>query len=264
MKTILSDEGRRELDALAAEHALLAFDFDGTLAPIVGDRHAARVSPRRRGLMRTLALLYPCAVVSGRPRADVARRVGAIPLVAVVGSHGAEPGYGPRDHSLRGLVVDWLRTLRGELSLVPGVDVEDKWFSVAVHYRDVPSRSGGRALVLAAAGALDGARVVPGRSVVNVLPREAPHKGTALGELVRRIGRRPVLYVGDDRTDEYAFGCESTRLGVRVGRTARSRARWYVPDEAAVDDLLAALIAARTRRDGLADRAERLARSLRC
>src|SRR6266536_2981490 len=215
MKTILSVDGRGALDDLAARRALLAFDFDGTLAPIVGDRDAAQMRPETRRLLRALALLYPCAVISGRER-----------------------------------------------GIVPGLDVEDKWFSVAVHYRHVRSRATARGLVLRVATALERARVFGGRAVMNIVPAEAPDKGSALQELLRRAGPRPVLYVGDDRTDEDVFRSTRVDVGVHVGRTARSAAAWYVPRQAAVDDLLRALIAACTRRDGLGDRSEGLLRAV--
>jgi hypothetical protein len=51
-------------------------------------------------------------------------------------------------------------------------------------------------------------------------------------------------------------------VGVRVWRTARSAARWYLPAQVAVDELLRALLAARTRRDGRGDRWEGLARAI--
>lgn len=257
MNRILSAEGLGALDDLAARHALLAFDFDGTLAPIVADRAAACVPAATRRMLRALSLLYPCAVVSGRARADVAARLDRIPLFAVVGNHGAEAGFGRLDRARRARVAAWLRTLKKDLSLVPGLDVEDKWFSVAVHYRHVPSRAAARALVMAVASTLEGARVFSGHAVVNVVPREAPDKRAAVRELVRRAGPRPVLYVGDDRTDEDVLG--AVDVGVRVGRTARSAARWYLAAQAAVDDLLRALLAARTRHDGIGDRADRLA-----
>jgi len=262
MKTILSVDGRGALDDLAARRALLAFDFDGTLAPIVADRDAAEMRPETRRLLRALALLYPCAVVSGRARADVAARVADIPLFAVVGNHGAEAGHGPLDRSRRARVLSWVRILRRELGVVPGVDVEDKWFSVAVHYRHVRSRAAARGLVLRVATALERARVFGGHAVMNVVPAEAPDKGSALQELLRRAGPRPVLYVGDDRTDEDVFSSPRVDVGVRVGRTARSAAAWYVPRQVAVDDLLRALIAACTRRDGLGDRSAGLVRAV--
>ena len=77
MIPILSGEGDDILDQIAAARALLAFDYDGTLAPYTDERTAAGMRPETRTLLRTVALLYPCAVVSGRARADVAARVRA-------------------------------------------------------------------------------------------------------------------------------------------------------------------------------------------
>ncbi len=262
MKNILTEDARRVLDGLAAQRALLAFDFDGTLAPIVSDREAAEMRPETRRLLRAVALLYPCAVISGRARADVAARVDGVPLLAVVGNHGAEAGFGPLDRSSRARILSWVRTLRRDLGLVEGIDVEDKTFSVAVHYRHVRERAAARALVLRVTGGLEGARVFGGHAVVNVVPVDSSDKGSALEELLGRVGRRPVLYVGDDRTDEDVFRSERVEVAVRVGRTARSAAGWFVPRQGAVDDLLRALIAACTRRDGLGDRSDSLARAL--
>lgn len=260
MRAILSREGATVLDRLAAERALIALDFDGTLATLVADRDGAHLTGCTRGLLRTLALLYPCAVVSGRARADVAARLAGIPLFAVVGCHGAEPGRGPRDRSARARVLGWKRILQGELGLVPGVDLEDKGFSIAVHYRQVPSRAAARWLLRESAPLLEGARIHAGRGVVNVAPGDGPDKGSALAEVLRRAGPRPVLYVGDDATDEAAF--RAADVAVRVGRTARSAARWYVPRQREIDGLLRALVAACTRRDGLGDRSDRLARAV--
>jgi trehalose 6-phosphate phosphatase len=262
MRSILSPEGRDVLDELAARQALLAFDFDGTLAPIVADRDAARVRPETLAFLRVLAILYPCAIISGRARADVAARVSRIPLIAVIGNHGAEAGFGPVDRSGREEIVAWKRRLKAELSYVPGIDVEDKGYSLAVHFRQVPSWPAARHLSLRAASALEGARVSGGHAVVHVTPAGAPDKGTAIGDLLRRIGSRSVLYVGDDRTDEKVFRSPLVDVGVRVGRTARSAARWYLPAQAAIDELLGALLAARTRRDGRGDRWEGLARTV--
>ncbi len=262
MRSILSDEARSLLGDLASRHALLAFDFDGTLAPIVPDRDAAQVRPETRPLLRALSVLYPCAVISGRSRADVSARLRGLPLFAIVGNHGAEAGRGPLDRTQRERLVEWKRSLKHDLSLVPGIDVEDKGFTLAVHYRHVPAPAAARDLVLRAAAELDGARVSRGRAVVNVAPCDAPDKGTALSDLVRRAGPRPVLYVGDDRTDEQVFRSASVDVGVRVGRTARSLARWYVSRQAAVDDLLRALLAARSRVDGQERRWEGLVRAV--
>jgi trehalose 6-phosphate phosphatase len=109
-----------------------------------------------------VALLYPCTVISGRARADIAERVDGIPLFAVVGNHGAEAGYGPLDRSRRARVLSWVRALRRDFALVDGIEVEDKTFSIAVHYRRVRERAAARGLVVRVTRGLEGARCSAG------------------------------------------------------------------------------------------------------
>ena len=60
MISVLSDEGVSILDQIAAARALLAFDYDGTLAPYTDERDLAELRAETRTLLRTAALLYPC------------------------------------------------------------------------------------------------------------------------------------------------------------------------------------------------------------
>ena len=66
MSDLLSPDMESEVAALARPGTLIVLDFDGTLAPIVGDRNAAGMSGRTRAVLRRLAGLYPVAVLSGR------------------------------------------------------------------------------------------------------------------------------------------------------------------------------------------------------
>jgi trehalose 6-phosphate phosphatase len=123
------------------------------------------------------------------------------------------------------------------------VTIEDKRLSLAVHYRQSPDHGRAREAIRAAASRLARARVVGGKCVVNVVPRGAPHKGTALEAERQRLRCDAALYVGDDETDEDVFALPARgRIGIRVGREPGSRARYYVRDQAQVDALLAALI----------------------
>jgi trehalose 6-phosphate phosphatase len=262
MRSILSFEGRLALGELAARHALIAFDFDGTLAPFVATPGDAQIPDETRRLLRVASLLYPCAVISGRSRRDLAPRLDGIPLMAVVGNFGAEPGRGPTDRTRREQVVAWKRVLARELSLVPGIEIEDKVFSISVHFRNVPARPAARRLIADVAATLEGARVFRCPVVVNVIPSDAPEKGDAIAEVLERTGPRPALYVGDDSTDESAFGSPLVTVGVRVGRTSRSSAAWYVTGQGEIEAILRVLIHARTHLDGLGDRSEALARAI--
>jgi trehalose 6-phosphate phosphatase len=135
MNRILSPAAAHVVEEIARTRTLLAFDFDGTLAPIVADRCAAAMRPTTRALLRTVALLYPSAVVSGRTRSDVAARVANVPLVAVIGNHGAEPGFGPVDAAIAARVAAWRGAVESTLDPDDAIDLEDKRLSLAFHYR---------------------------------------------------------------------------------------------------------------------------------
>ena len=96
MKSILGAEPRRLLSAFAQSRCLLAFDFDGTLAPIVSDPDRAKMRSSTNDLLLELSRLYPCVVISGRSVADVRQRVVGLGLKGIVGNHGIEPSQGTR------------------------------------------------------------------------------------------------------------------------------------------------------------------------
>ncbi len=261
MIPILSIAGARVVDDIARSRALIAFDFDGTLAPIVDHRDEAQMRPETRDLLRAVSLLYPCAVISGRMRSDVAARVARVPLVAIVGCHGTEAGFGPVERSLERQVAAWRSSLQSRLEGVEGVEIEDKRFGLAVHYRRARFPSEAERWVLSAAKELAGARVSGGHAVVNVAPRDAPTKGDAIRALCRRLDAKLAVYVGDDCTDEEAFRSDVVRISIRVGESRKSSAHYSLADQGQVDDLLRALVAARARQDGLGDRWDGLVRA---
>jgi trehalose 6-phosphate phosphatase len=245
MKSLFSREGRQILQDICERRVLVAFDFDGTLAPIVRDPDAAAMRKRTAALLATVARRYPCVVISGRARADVMTKVAAIPLRAVLGNHGMEPWAGLA--GARRLVARWRRQLAGRLPAVKGVVLDDKGPSLAIHYRRAEARAEMRRRILAAVADLPRARVLTGKMVVNVLPVHAPNKGTAVVRLCRRLRCEATIYVGDDDNDEDAFALatKASVLGIRVGRSRRSHARYYLPRQRDVDALLAALVMAR-------------------
>src|SRR5258707_11725213 len=89
-------ESQAGLDALLADpsHALVAADFDGTLAPIVARPQDARPQPAALPALTPLAAAVgTVAVITGRPAADAVALggLGALPRLGVVGHHGWEP-----------------------------------------------------------------------------------------------------------------------------------------------------------------------------
>ncbi len=249
MKHILAPAHREVLATLARKRALLAFDFDGTLAPIVPDRKAARMRSETRRLLARVCAVYPCAVISGRRRADIERRLNGVRPRYVVGNHGLEPGTGLNEFA-RVIAAARVRLAR-VLAGWPGVELEEKRYSLAVHYRRSMHSAKTRAAIHAAIAALpQPLRIVGGKLVVNAIPDPAPDKGDALQRLCVRAAADAALFIGDDVTDEDAFTLPSAALPrllltIRVGRSRGSAARYYLRDQAEIDDLLALLIALR-------------------
>ena len=243
---VLGPEGRRALQRLARSRGLVAFDFDGTLAPIARSPEAVRVRPRTRELLAAVAKLYPCAVISGRGLADLRHMLDGIELAALAGSHGAESSWeGPLPVPVR--AGDWAVSLRARLQGQPGVVVERKPLGVALHYREAPDRAAARSAILELVEEIPSVRVLPGKQVVEIVSEGAPTKGHALSEIRRRVEAETAFYAGDDVTDEDAFreGGPDTLVSVRVGGGRSSAAGFMVPSQRDVDAVLAELVALR-------------------
>lgn len=240
MEYALSHSARHVMAQLIRERTLYAFDFDGTLSPIVEDPQHAGMRPRTQTLLTCLAAERPCVVISGRGRADLLQRVEGIGLAQAIGNHGAETGAAVRPPNPG--VAQWKSVLEPALAGIPGVWVEDKELSLAVHYRHAPKDVDARCRILAAARNLPHARVFGGKRVVNLVLDTAPHKGHALAAERDRLDCDWVLYVGDDETDEDAFSLGGNIVPVRVGLKQRSHAHYYLRTQREIDRLLAVLV----------------------
>lgn len=254
MKNLLAKENAKTLSSLAQSRALLAFDFDGTLAPIVAERDQAQMRRETAVLLGALCALYPCAVVSGRAREDVDGKLGSAAVKYVMGNHGLEPGTHLLHYEREMRHVR--RVIASALMGVPGVDVEDKRYSLSLHYRQARRKLETRSSIEQVIAALHlPVRIVDGKDVVNVVPVGAPHKGDALVQLSRIEDSQATLYVGDDVTDEDVFSLgsnpwfqDSNLLGVRIGRSRWSGATYFLRNQQEIDRLLAKLISLRERR----------------
>ncbi|GAB2993261.1 trehalose-phosphatase [Streptomyces pseudoechinosporeus] len=222
LPTPATPAGRDGLDALLArpERAVLAFDFDGTLAPIVPDPEQARAHPEAVPALAALApKVASVAVVTGRP-ADVAVRHGGFAGVpglehlVVLGHYGAE-----RWDAVTGTVTappphPGVATVRAELPGVldragasQGTWIEEKGRAVAVHTRRAEDPQAAFEALrepLTDLATRHGLVVEPGRLVLELRP-PGMDKGVALREYVREVGAGAVAYVGDDLGDLPAF-----------------------------------------------------------
>jgi trehalose 6-phosphate phosphatase len=238
--------GSEEVERIARADALLAFDFDGTLAPIVDDPDRAAPRPGTRRLLSQLAQLYPCAVISGRAERQVRELLAGVTVWYAVGNGCLDE---PESIEQRFRTVRrWLEPLRERIGSLPGVAIEDKGVSLAIHYRGALDGAQARDAIRDAASLLDSVRVVPGKEAMHLLPEGAPDKASVLQRLCAQLRCDVVLYVGDDGTDEAAFSAGPWVVGVRVGSSETSAARYFLRDQEEVDDLLERLVALRARK----------------
>jgi trehalose 6-phosphate phosphatase len=142
VKAILGRTQRATLARFARRRLLVAFDYDGTLAPIVKTPTRTAMRTRTRRALRELAARYPCVVISGRSRRDLLRRLRGLGVAQAIGNHGAEPS--PRARKLRTRVRLWRRSLARRLRGLAGVTIEDKGLSITVHYRRSPDHGRAR------------------------------------------------------------------------------------------------------------------------
>ncbi len=239
MKYLFSIEGRRALKELARADTLYAFDFDGTLAPIVADRQDAAIPAVIRRLLRGVSRVVPTAIVSGRALKDLRERVdGTVPYL--IGNHGLEGSAAPAIMADRAQEVCalWRTQLAGlgDAALqAAGAEVEDKGLTLSIHYPDSHHQRITQAAALNVLQTLAPLpRLILGKHVINAVPPGSPHKGTALLSLMVRLHCHRAVYVGDDQTDEDIFGIDSKMvLGIRVGRNTESKAAYYLQERQA-------------------------------
>jgi len=238
MKHLFTPPGEQALHTVMALRPLLAFDFDGTLAPIVARPDDARVSSAIAQQLRQLATMCPVAIVTGRSVADVAQRLGFEPHF-IVGNHGAEdpldtspPHTSPSLDALRQRLA-----AAGPALAAAGVSIEDKRFSLALHYRLARDRDAAQAAIDQLLGTLEpGLETFGGKCVMNVVDTQAPDKGDAVVKLVERTGTAAAVFVGDDVNDEAVFVRAPPHwLTVRIGRDdPKSRAAYFLDGHAEV------------------------------
>jgi trehalose 6-phosphate phosphatase len=229
------------LEDLARQNTLCAFDFDGTLAPIVPSPWQASMRPRTRELLTQLARLYPCAIFSGRSRDDLVGKVEGIGIRELAGNHGAELAR-PNGLVVQPDVSSWKLALEDSLDSLPGVWIEDKGISLAVHYRQQPDKKEARRRIRRAVRLMEGVRTIGGKQVVNIIADGAPNKGEAVLITRDQLSCDWILYVGDDDNDEDAFAIEGNIVSVRVGKKRGSHARFFLRHQDEIDSLLELLI----------------------
>ncbi|WP_028848602.1 trehalose-phosphatase [Thermocrispum agreste] len=242
----LPAELRRAIVHIARTPRLLvACDYDGTLAPIVENPDNARPRPESVGALRSLAALHETttAVISGRALRDLATLSRLPAEVHLVGSHGSEFDIGfvheidPKAKALHRRLEEELNRL---VDGVPGVSLEVKPASIAVHVRKASQEDAARVLDAVHQGPAtwEGITVTDGKAVVE-LAVVATDKGHALDVVRHQAGATAAMFLGDDVTDEKAFArLSGPDVGIKVGE-GETLAQYRIRDTEDVATVLA-------------------------
>lgn len=219
-------EGRLE-----GKRPAVFLDYDGTLTPIVDRPEDAVISDSMREAVEGLAERCPVCVVSGRDRPVVQELMGLDNLI-VAGSHGFDiwsPDEGKiereEDDDFDGLLDEVKVRVREEVEPIGGTSVEPKAASVAVHYRLVSEDERPRVKEVVdeiLGDHPDDLKMTPGKMVYEIQPNIDWDKGKAVLHILEtlELDRDDVvpIYIGDDVTDEDAFGAISEMgIGIFVG-----------------------------------------------
>jgi trehalose 6-phosphate phosphatase len=214
------------------DQTAILLDIDGTLLDLVPTPREVWVPP---GLSKTLNRLLQrtsgaLALVSGRSLNDI-DLIFAPEQFPAVGGHGAEMRVSQDTEAIATQAPPMDKELKRRLAAIaklsPGILLEDKGYSLALHYRLAPhAEKAIYAAVSLIRADLPNApiEVMPGKCVC-----EIKHSGFSKASAVRELmthepfkGRRP-LFVGDDVTDESVFAImpDLGGLAFSVGRRAR-------------------------------------------
>jgi trehalose 6-phosphate phosphatase len=212
---------------LPPEQTAFFFDFDGTLVELAPTPDGVLVRPDMLALLRELrrATHGAVAIVSGRGIDSIDAFLG-MPDLPVAGLHGAERRDANGDTQRVGFNDQRLLHMEQVLAEVvrthPGMLLEIKGASLALHYRNAPEREpeARASTERLAADFADAYVLQPGKMVYEIKPKDVD-KGRSLRAFLDEppfAGRRPV-FAGDDLTDEKGFAVVNAQggLSIKVG-----------------------------------------------
>ena len=236
----LSPEDRQAPDAVPVPRAMvphlsetaILLDIDGTLLDLAPTPREVWVPP---DLAKTLTGLLArtsgaLALVSGRSLNDI-DLIFAPEAFPAVGGHGAEMRLSTDSEAVATHAPPMDKELKLRLAAIaklsPGILLEDKGYSLALHYRLAPHAEKAiyEAVSLIRADLPNAPiEVLPGKCVCEI-KHAGFNKASGVLELMKHApfqGRRPI-FIGDDVTDESVFAImpEIGGLAFSVGRRAR-------------------------------------------
>jgi trehalose 6-phosphate phosphatase len=205
---------------------LLMLDYDGTLTPIIPNYELAYIAPSHVAVLQALTKNpdVQLAIVSGRSVEQLLVFLQALEgfPVYMVGLHGGQiydlkSGcflLSPNPKYLEAIAALAHAVAQDPIFTQPGVQIENKGFSLGIHFRQANEEDGQQAIAalkrLFDVMKLEGDFLMkPGKQLLEVVPLSF-NKGTGVEQLIQIVSeqsQRPLkqIFIGDDVTDFDAF-----------------------------------------------------------
>jgi trehalose-phosphatase len=231
---------------------LLLLDFDGTLTPIVSHPNDVVLDERTEAALYCLSRspLFQIAIITGRSLRDL-RSYLSLKNIIYVGNHGFEfkgrrlsaPVETKKANGFLSVIARMAEKLEESFRDVPGVYLENKRYTLSLHFRGV-SEKDRPVFQKKLADLRERHRNLPllwrrGKKVWEIRPALSWGKGKAALYIMKHFPRALPIVIGDDKTDEEMFeALEGRAITVRVGFSRSSKASYYVQSTQDVTRLL--------------------------
>lgn len=220
----------------------LFLDFDGTLVPIQKDPAQCFLPENIKEQLRSLTRSGHCylSVLSGRSLSDIKKRV-SIRRIYYGGNHGLDISgpnikYTHPKVILAKPIMDIAkRNLRKEIDDIDGAWLEDKKYTLSLHFRSVKKEDifSVKRIFYKTVSELSDQKplaVVKGKKVLELVPNVSWDKGSAALWILKELKVKCLpIYIGDDQTDENAFkALHKKGTNIRVGKSKKTLADYYL------------------------------------
>ena len=226
----------------AGRKIAIFLDFDGTLVPIQKDPKQCFLPNKIKNQLLLLAGSQCCylVVLSGRALSDIKKRIG-IRKIYYGGNHGLDiSGPNLRYTHQKALtskvsIEHIKRKLKNAIANIEGAWLENKKFSVSLHFRSVSKENIPlikKVFQTVTNEFIEGKRlsVIKGKKVIELTPNVSWNKGSAVLWILKQLKDKCMpIYIGDDQTDETAFkALRGKGLTIRVGKSKKTAAHYYL------------------------------------